>query len=182
MAYDKAVDSEALDGALTGIADAIRGKTGGTGKLTLEGMAAAIAGISGGSASGFNVVEGTVTPVAASQSIRIPWDSDKLPLFYAVIRQDFNSYVTPDNPAAGPVLGGIVQFTSGYARVSGTVTRRYLGIKMSATTDYTGYVAGQTDITAEILTADGLLAYSNGSAYKWLPDVTYRYYIVEEAT
>lgn len=48
MAYDKVVDSAMLDGALTGIADAIRGKTGGTDKLTLEGMAAAIAGLSVG--------------------------------------------------------------------------------------------------------------------------------------
>lgn len=48
MAYDKVVDSAMLDGALTGIADAIRGKTGGTEKLTLEGMAAAIAGIQAG--------------------------------------------------------------------------------------------------------------------------------------
>ena len=57
MACDKAVDSAALDGALTGIANAIRYKTGGTGKLTLEGMAAAIAGISGG---GFYMAQ--VTP------------------------------------------------------------------------------------------------------------------------
>lgn len=48
MAYDKVVDSAALDGALTGIADAIRSKTGGTEKLTMEGMAAAIASITGG--------------------------------------------------------------------------------------------------------------------------------------
>lgn len=52
MAYDKVVDSAALDGALTGIADAIRGKTGGTEKLTLDGMAAAIASITGGSGGG----------------------------------------------------------------------------------------------------------------------------------
>lgn len=52
MAYDKAVDSAALDGALAGIANAIRGKTGGAEKLTLEGMAAAIAGISGGNGAG----------------------------------------------------------------------------------------------------------------------------------
>ena len=47
MAYDKVVDSAALDAALTAIADAIRYKTGSTEELTLEGMAAAIAGISG---------------------------------------------------------------------------------------------------------------------------------------
>ena len=48
MAYDKVVDSGVLDGKLTAIADAIRGKTGGADALTLEQMAAAIAGISGG--------------------------------------------------------------------------------------------------------------------------------------
>ena len=45
MGYDKAVDSAALDGALTGIANAIRGKTGGTAALTLEQMPGAISGI-----------------------------------------------------------------------------------------------------------------------------------------
>lgn len=48
MAYDKVVDSAVLDAALAGIANAIRGKTGGTGKLTLEEMPAAIAGIQAG--------------------------------------------------------------------------------------------------------------------------------------
>lgn len=52
MAYDKIVDSAALDGALTGIADAIRGKTGGTEPLTMEGMAAAIGGIQTGAQFG----------------------------------------------------------------------------------------------------------------------------------
>lgn len=45
MGYDKVVDSAALDGALTGIANAIRGKTGGTAALTLEQMPGAISGI-----------------------------------------------------------------------------------------------------------------------------------------
>ena len=52
MAYDKVVDSAALDGALTGIADAIRGKTGSAEKLTLDGMAAAIGGIQTGAQFG----------------------------------------------------------------------------------------------------------------------------------
>lgn len=59
MAYDKIVDSAALDGALTDIADAIRGKTGSTERLTLESMATAIAGISGG---GGGIYMAQVTP------------------------------------------------------------------------------------------------------------------------
>lgn len=52
MAYDKVVDSEVLDGKLTAIADAIRGKTGGTEELTLEQMVTEIAGIQAGGGSG----------------------------------------------------------------------------------------------------------------------------------
>lgn len=70
MAYDKVVDSAALDGALTGIANAIRGKTGSAEKLTLEGMAAAIAGISGGGgARGIYMAQ--VTPAGDVGSITI---------------------------------------------------------------------------------------------------------------
>ena len=48
MAYDKVVDSAALDSALTDIADAIRTKTGGTDSLTLEQMPREIEGIKTG--------------------------------------------------------------------------------------------------------------------------------------
>ena len=49
MAYDKIVDSTALDTALTDIADAIRTKTGKTAPLTIEQMPSEIESISGGS-------------------------------------------------------------------------------------------------------------------------------------
>ena len=48
MAYDKIVDSTALDTALTDIADAIRTKTGKTDPLTLEQMPSEIEGIESG--------------------------------------------------------------------------------------------------------------------------------------
>lgn len=48
MAYDKVIDSAALDAALTDIADAIRAKTGKTDPLTLEQMPSEIEGISAG--------------------------------------------------------------------------------------------------------------------------------------
>ena len=48
MAYDKIVDSTALDTALTDIADAIRTKTGGTDPLTVEQMPSEIEGIESG--------------------------------------------------------------------------------------------------------------------------------------
>lgn len=51
MAYDKIVDSTALDTALTDIADSIRAKTGKTDPLTIEQMPSEIEGISGGGSS-----------------------------------------------------------------------------------------------------------------------------------
>ena len=54
MAYDKIVDSTALDTALTNIADSIRAKTGKTDPLTIEQMPSEIAGISGGGSSEIN--------------------------------------------------------------------------------------------------------------------------------
>lgn len=52
----------ALIDKLTAIADAVRGKTGGTALLTLDDMAAAIAGIpSGGGGSGVTITEYVVT-------------------------------------------------------------------------------------------------------------------------
>lgn len=48
MAYDKIVDSTALDTAMTDIANAIRAKTGKTDPLTLEQMPSEIEGISAG--------------------------------------------------------------------------------------------------------------------------------------
>lgn len=48
MAYDKVVDSTALDASLTAIADAIRAKAGTSDAMTLAGMAEAIAAIEAG--------------------------------------------------------------------------------------------------------------------------------------
>lgn len=146
-------------------------------KTALEGKSAT----GGGSSGAFEVTEGTITPATASQILRIPWEKETLPLFYVVMRQDFDTYVTPDNPATGPVLGCIVQFASGYCRTSSSSTERYLGAKFTATTGYAGYTGGV--INAElngILTADGLLADTRTSTYKWQPDVTYKYYIFDK--
>lgn len=72
MAYDKVVDSGALDAVFGGIADAIRGKTGTAGKLTIDQMAAAISGIvaGGGGAQSANGVY-TLAAEASSMSIDI---------------------------------------------------------------------------------------------------------------
>lgn len=72
MAIDKAVDSTALDSALTDIANAIRTKTGGTDALTLEQMPSEIEGIQSGGDSR-EVYQGT----RPAEWLRLP-DYDKV--------------------------------------------------------------------------------------------------------
>lgn len=63
----------ALIDKLTAIADAIRGKTGGTDALTLDRMAAAIAGIEtgGGSGGASGIYMAKVTPASDSENLTI---------------------------------------------------------------------------------------------------------------
>lgn len=55
MEYDKVINSALLEAKLTAIADAIRSKTGNSSLLSLEEMASAVAGISGGGAQAGNL-------------------------------------------------------------------------------------------------------------------------------
>ena len=73
MAYDRVVDSAALDGKLTAIADAIRSKTGGTASLTLDDMTTAINGITtGGPGNGDPAFRsGSFTPAENTTSMTL---------------------------------------------------------------------------------------------------------------
>jgi hypothetical protein len=111
MAYDKVVDSAALDGALTGIANAIRAKTGGTAGLTLDGMAAAIASIAVGNGSGGGlaydmgefVLDADVKQLSADGGI--PHALGETPGFVLVWTDDFAD-LSPDNVASQQVNVG----------------------------------------------------------------------------
>lgn len=62
MPYDKVVDSATLDASLSGIADAIRAKTGGTESMTLDQMAEEIARIQTGGSGDVSSGEVVVVP------------------------------------------------------------------------------------------------------------------------
>lgn len=177
--------AESVKSKIQGLIDTANAATGGVDADLTSAVNTLVAGFGSGGASGgdFEVAEGTITPITASQALRIPWGKETLPLFYLCIRQDFDTYVTPDNPATTIALGGVVCLCSGYIRESGSLTKKYINIKLSATSTYTGYVAAQSPFPAdaEILDSNGLLAYSNGSSYKWSTDATYKYYIVDKA-
>ena len=72
MAFDKVVDSTALDTALTDIADAIRTKTGKTDPLTIEQMPTEIEGISGGGA------DHSVEDAIITRSISGVYENDRI--------------------------------------------------------------------------------------------------------
>lgn len=77
MAIDKAVDSTALDSALTDIANAIRTKTGGAAPLTIEQMPSEIESISGGSSVPESDPREVYQGTRPAEWIRLP-DYDKI--------------------------------------------------------------------------------------------------------
>lgn len=77
MAYDKIVDSTALDTALTDIADAIRTKTGKTASLTIEQMPSEIESISGGSSTPESDPREVYQGTRPAEWLRLP-DYDKV--------------------------------------------------------------------------------------------------------
>ena len=77
MAYDKIVDSTALDTALTDIADAIRTKTGKISPLTIEQMPSEIESISGGSSAPESDPREVYQGTRPAEWLRLP-DYDKV--------------------------------------------------------------------------------------------------------
>lgn len=77
MAFDKIVDSTALDTALTDIADSIRAKTGKTEPLTIEQMPSEIEGISGGSSAPESDPREVYQGTRPAEWLRLP-DYDKV--------------------------------------------------------------------------------------------------------
>ncbi|MBQ8831297.1 MAG: hypothetical protein IJ017_06835 [Oscillospiraceae bacterium] len=173
--------AESVKSKIQGLIDTANEATGGTDTDLTAAVKTLVAGFGQGGSGAFEVTEGTITPTSNTQTLRIPWDKDTLPLFYVCIRPDLDTYVTPDNPATTIILGGIVNFCCGYTRNSASVTTQNIALKFTATTDYTGYTASHSSFSYEILDAEGLLAYSNSASYKWSADTTYKYYIVDRA-
>lgn len=174
--------AESVKAKIQGLINTVNSTTGGADTDLTAAVNTLVAGFGSGGGA-FEVTEGTITPTSATQSLRIPWEKGTLPLLVVCVRTDLDSYVTPDNPAQTAELGGTATLYSGYTRESGSSTKKYINIKLTATTSYTGYTAAHSAFPtdAEILDSNGLLLYANSSAYRWSPDVTYKYYIVDKA-
>ena len=118
---------------MAAIADAIREKTGGTDALTLDGMAAAIAGISAG---GGSISTGTVTLAKnfTSHSASTNFNSSSNLLIEHGLGVDPSGMLWV-------LIDGVENATSGYAHVERLVTRDCVqtiyGTSSSATTNMT---------------------------------------------
>ena len=88
----------ALTDKLTNIADAIRGKTGGTEEMTLDQMAVAIAGIETGGASGIYMAK--VTPASDTEELHITHNLGTTDILIALCWvEDFGDFTPSYNGA-----------------------------------------------------------------------------------
>lgn len=195
MAYDKVVDSGALDTKLTAIANAIRGKTGKTDALTLEQMAAAIAGIQtgGGSGGGLTYDMGEFVLTAECQCLeteesQIYHGLGEVPQFVLIWTDDFKDY-NADNvsPYTATTMAGYAWFDNLFQlpqRVASTATCRvplWVGFTLPAN-DYriaasTGTSAAYNMQEGQKPTAEklGLSRASNNNF--WRTGITYKYFV-----
>lgn len=87
----------ALIEKLTNIANAIRGKTGGTDPLTLDGMVAAIAGIEAGGASGIYMAK--ITPASYLDKLTITHNLGTTNILYVAAWAETLGGIVPDGAA-----------------------------------------------------------------------------------
>lgn len=189
MAIDKAVDSAVLDGALTAVANAIRGKTGGTGKLTIDQMAAAIAGITvgdGGGGLAYDMGEFTLTADTDGHKgivpALIPHALGVRPGFICVWTDDLVGATNPDSTYPSQVgqlwlndWMGLENWGTSAAKFPGTTILMHQGKAQTdmAVTKPTAqvYTINVLDVTEEVFP---LCYYRNAF---WRAGLTYKYFV-----
>ena len=191
MAIDKAVDSAVLDDALTVIANAIRGKTGGTGKLTLEEMPAAISGITaGGGGGGLAYDGGEFTLTTDTDGHRgtipalIPHALGAKPDFICVWTDDLVGVTNPDSSNSSQVgqlwlndWMGLRNWGTSVAKFPGTTV---LLQQNKAATDMVitkPNSASYTIDAAEVTEAVFPLCYYRNAF--WRAGLTYKYFVCQ---
>lgn len=107
----------ALIDKLITIADAIRGKTGSTQPLTLDGMAAAIAAMESGN-NGAHVMSGTFIPasVTGSYTIELPAEATS----FALVKHSPTLVAGQRNTGMSALFGDISKRVSCYSNNTGT--------------------------------------------------------------
>ena len=175
----------ALIDKLTAIADAIRGKTGGTALLTLDDMAAAIAGIPSGGGSGLDYDMGEVVlenDTAGIPTISVNHQLGMTPGFILVWTDDFAG-LSADNTATQQCNLGYLWLDRPMGldqRLTAAATGTAMTINFFIPSgDYRINFAlpNTTAYLAVSPTADMLYLYRIGNSHYWRAGITYKYFV-----
>ena len=174
----------ALTDKLTNIANAIREKTGSTRTMNLEGMAAAIAGITGGGVIGLAYDMGEFVLDADTKAIdSIPHNLGEVPEFILVWTDDFAG-LSEENPAVQQCNLGYVYLKD----LSGLMQRLTSTARGNALT--VNLILNNADYRIQVIapnsavyltkqpTAEGFgLTQIASNNYYWRAGVTYKYFV-----
>lgn len=177
----------ALIDKLTAIADAIRGKTGGTALLTLDDMAAAIAGISsgGGGGSGLAYDMGEFVPEAdttAGANTYISHNLGEKPGFILVWTDDYVGVTNPyDNiTALGFVwfnqIMGLENWFSGSKKGEGTTVNFTQGAAAGGMNIVKPTSATYT-LKSDGVSAESFMLVKSGNTTYYRGGTTYKYFV-----
>lgn len=175
----------ALTDKLTAIADAVRAKTGGTELLTLDEIAAAISGISGGGVTGLSYDMGEFVfdaDIIRPKDYTINHNLGDTPGFVLVWTDDF-SELNAENTAAQQCNLGYIWFnnlTGMDQRISTAATGAALTINLNLPAgDYRISPAGasSTSYLATVPTDKVFYIHKTGGSLYWRAGVTYKYFV-----
>lgn len=123
------------------------------------------------------VEHGTITPIEESNVIKIPCSTDACCV--CVFRSDLDTYVTPENPAVGNVLGIVMASMRGYRRATSTSNPHFYvtaGYATEGTKGYTQYAG------TAIVKEDGITVGANSTTYKFEAGATLEWYAYKAVT
>lgn len=187
MAFDKVVDSAALDAGMTSVANAIRAKTGNAAMLAWpDGFATAIAGITGGGGAGLAYDMGEFVLDADTKDLAppsIPHNLGEVPEFILVWTDDFAG-LSENNPAAQQCNLGYIwlkNLCGLMQRLTAAATGDALTVNLILNSAEYRIAAGSPTSAVYLTkqpTAEGFgLNLMAGSNYYWRAGVTYKYFV-----
>ena len=174
----------ALTDKLTAIADAVRAKTGGTELLTLDEIAAAISGISGGvTGLAYDMGEFVLdADINRPNNYAINHNLGDTPGFVLVWTEDF-SELNAENTATQQCNLGYIWFnnlTGMSQRITSSATGVALTIQLNlGAGDYRVYPVGASSVAylATVPTAEVFYIHTTGGNNYWRAGVTYKYFV-----
>lgn len=174
MAYDKIVDSAALDAVFTNIGNAIRGKTGDTAAIAYDAMAAAIAAIDTGSGGASTMASGEFTVATDCKSVDVTHNLGVVPNFVVLVSLDSNAATS----STTALVSGVADSNLHYSTINaGGQIMCAIGIKHDMTSpDFPTLVSGvvacaATKTSIKLGCALPMFSLPAGKTYRWYAGV-----------